>query len=347
MILLSGPCAAESRDQVLLTAQRLSEALSSIPSLGAMDNLDFVFRAGVWKPRSQPGYFEGAGIPALSWLQEVQETMGIPVATEVASAEHVELVLKHGIHHLWLGARTTTNPFLVSEIAGALTSYADQLTVYVKNPMSPDLNLWKGAIQRVSDVIGIRHVVAVHRGFSTGQATNLRNNPCWAIVSLLKRHYPDLPILMDASHMSGQRALIPSLCQQAVNLKYGGWMLESHFAPDLALSDANQQLLPEDVKDMLTHLNFRILPDELGLAPFRAEIDELDETIWQLIAQRMQVSSRIGEYKQAHGLPVLQEQRYDDLLQHRLEWARQNEISESLVHSIMDAIHSESCRRQQ
>lgn len=330
--IVAGPCSAESREQVLTTARLLAEGTGTV-----------IFRAGVWKPRTQPGGFEGFGEEALTWLAEVKEQLGLPVATEVATEEHTELALRYGVDYLWIGARTTTNPFLVQQIADVLRGH--DVTVLVKNPLSPDVALWQGAIERMIHAVGRDCVWAVHRGFQTGQPTPYRNNPGWAVRNALSQRMPDLPILLDASHMAGQRALVPTLLEQAMPLSYQGWMLECHAAPDKALTDKQQQLTPAELNDCIRLLSSELHVDK-GLAAFRAEIDELDETLWSLIARRMEVSDRIGRYKQAMGLPVVQPERYEQLKHDRLAWADQVGISKEAVLAILDAIHSESCRRQ-
>ena len=356
-LIIAGPCAAESREQVLTTALLLKDAGIS------------VFRAGVWKPRTEPDNFEGVGEPALQWLAEAEKQTGLSVATEVATREHVCLALTHGIRTLWVGARTTTNPFLVQQIADALTDYLacsqDDITVLVKNPVSPDLRLWKGAIERFRNA-GVQHVVAVHRGFQTGQPSPYRNAPVWSIPFALKLAMPDIPLLLDPSHLTGKAEWVSELARQAVVLGYNGLMVEVHPHPNEALTDREQQLTPDELRDMLAQLHFRTghttdstspaghttdsyLPsdhDENMLFALRQQLDETDDTLFLLLLQRMQISRQIGEYKRNHNLPVLQEKRYAEVLDKRLAWARNNGLDEDIIRRILDAIHEESCRWQ-
>lgn len=355
MIVIAGPCAAENRQQTLETARLL--AASGVR----------VFRAGVWKPRSRPDTFEGVGEEALRWLAEARDLYGVEPATEVASAEHVKLCLRYGIRTLWIGARTTTNPFLVQQIADALADCAIDsvaslgtvgmmgglptaapLTILVKNPLSPDAALWEGAIRRMEKAVGEGHVMAVHRGFTTAETGDYRNAPNWSVVYALRRSMPHLKLLLDPSHMAGRRELIEPLCRQAIELSYDGLMLESHVDPEHALSDAGQQLSPTDLRRILAALPKRRETNDASqeLAFLRHEIDELDDTIWQLIARRMEVSREIGDYKRRHHMQVLQQERFDQLVARRLRWAEEQGFTAETVRAIMDAIHEESCRRQ-
>ena len=371
---MSGPCAAESREQVLTTARQLADAGVS------------VFRAGVWKPRTEPGSFEGVGEEALSWLEEAQAETGIPAATEVATPEHVTLALKHHIRYLWLGARTTTNPFLVQQLADTIKSFPG-LTLLVKNPISPDVRLWKGAIERLQQA-GVERVIAVHRGFQTGQPSPYRNAPVWSVPFELKLQMPDIPLLLDPSHIAGKAELVPALAEQAMTLGYDGLMIEAHCCPAEAQTDAEQQLTPAQLRTLLTHLPQRENSPQHGsadrselcgdknsklstalpivrqertlnsphgvivplvgkeLTSLRQQLDETDDTLFLLLLQRMQISRRIGAFKREHNMPVLQEKRYAEVLNRRLEWARQNGLDEEVVRRIMDAIHEESCRWQ-
>jgi len=343
-LVISGPCAAESREQVLTSARQIAEAGADI------------FRAGVWKPRTEPGGFEGVGEPALEWLAEAQEITGIPAATEVATREHVRLALKHGIRVLWLGARTTTNPFLVQQIADEiLHSSLTHLQILIKNPVSPDLRLWKGAIERIRQA-GVTQVYAVHRGFQTGQPSPYRNAPVWSVPFALKLELPDVPLLLDPSHMAGDAALVPELSRQAMRLGYDGLMIEAHCCPAEAQSDRDQQLTPAELGELLSSLRDSVNPSfrnsvdpsvrNSDLSALRARLDETDDTLFLLLLQRMQISRQIGDYKRAHNLPILQEKRYAELVQKRLDWARQNRLDPDTIRRILDAIHEESCRWQ-
>ena len=333
-LIISGPCAAESREQVLTTARQLAKVGVSI------------FRAGVWKPRTEPGSFEGVGEQALEWLAEAQAETGIPAATEVATPEHVRLAINHGLRVLWLGARTTTNPFLVQQIADEIHhSSFTNLQILIKNPVSPDVRLWKGAIERIRKA-GVKQVYAVHRGFQTGQPSPYRNAPVWSVPFALKLGKPDVPLLLDPSHMAGDAALVPELSRQAMRLGYNGLMIESHCAPAEARSDRNQQLTPAQLEQLIQSLPVRQSSAEDGLSELRQRLDETDDTLFLLLLQRMQISRQIGDYKRKHNLPILQEKRYAELLDRRLRWARDNRLDEATIRRILDAIHEESCRWQ-
>jgi len=334
ILLIAGPCAAETKEQVLETASQL--AASGIA----------VFRAGIWKPRTMPGFFEGVGAEGLEWLSEVRRAIGMPVATEVSSAEHVRLALDAGVDCLWIGARTTTNPFLVQEIADAIAAHpTSPRMVLVKNPISPDVKLWLGAIERLQQAFA-GEVLAVHRGFQTGQQTEYRNAPCWSVAFALKNLLPTVRLILDPSHMAGSKELIPPLVSQAVALGYDGLMIESHFRPEEALSDAGQQLTPAELDQLIHSLHTRRSPVSDALLPLRQQIDEIDDNIFALIQERMQISRRIGEIKKSESMPVFQEDRFASLLSRRLQWARDNGLSEQAVEAIMNIIHEESCKQQ-
>lgn len=330
MILIAGPCAAESHEQILTTAKQLA-------AVGIT-----YFRAGVWKPRTMPGSFEGIGADALLWMQEA----GVPFATEVANAEQARLALRYGASALWLGARTTTNPFLVQEIADAIAGENAKPMVLVKNPLSPDINLWQGAIERIMAVVGKESVMAVHRGFQTGQPSVYRNAPVWSIAIELRTRFEHLPILLDASHMAGRRELIAELCQKAMDLEYDGLMLEVHPQPMAALSDSAQQLTPDQLKELLAGLHLRDKSSDLGLQQLRSQIDETDDALWELILRRMEVSKAIGKYKKEHDIPVFQSNRFKEITERRLRWACEHGLDEKMVKEILSSLHSESCRWQ-
>ena len=333
-LLIAGPCSAESREQVLETAKGLVASGSSI------------FRAGGWKPRSKPGLFEGVGEESLKWLNEVKIQFHLPIATEVSSADHVRMALDAEVDYLWIGARTTTNPFLVQEIADAIAVHPRKPKgILVKNPISPDVNLWVGAIERLQ-ACGAEEVMAVHRGFQTGQPTEYRNAPCWSASFALKKQLPTIRLLLDPSHMAGKRRLIPSLIEQAVALGYDGLMIESHIHPDQALSDADQQLTPETLHSILGAIQTRTSSASDSLLPLRQQIDEIDESIFALISKRMEVSRKIGQIKKSESLPVFQEERFAELMNKRLKWAKENGLSAEMVEAIMNAIHEESCKLQ-
>lgn len=336
-LIIAGPCAAESREQVLTTARLLSEGTGCT-----------VFRAGVWKPRTQPGHFEGVGEEALSWLREVKQRYALPVATEVATPEHLRLAIEYGLDYVWLGARTTTSPFMVQALADALRAYepAVRPCVLVKNPLSPDIRLWQGAVERILEVVGEERVMMVHRGFSSSTPSRYRNAPMWSLAFEMRRMFPHIPLLNDASHMAGDAALVLELSEEAMKLGYEGLMLEVHPQPEVALSDARQQLSPEAFHKLVSGLSCRCSDGEWGLEGLRREIDELDESLWNLIVQRMHVSRRIGEAKKEAGIPILRRERYEELLTKRLEWAKEHDLDPVAVRTIMDAMHEESCRWQ-
>lgn len=331
-VIIAGPCSAESEEQVLAAAGELHAG-----GIG-------MFRAGVWKPRTKPGGFEGVGVQALGWLREVRERTGMRVATEVATSHHVELALASGVDMLWIGARTSANPFAVQEIADALRG-AD-VAVLVKNPISPDLELWIGAIQRIYNS-GIRRLGAVHRGFSSYEQSLYRNDPQWAVPIELRRRMPGLPLLCDPSHIGGRRELVADIAQRAMDLGFDGLIVESHCTPDRAWSDAAQQVTPSELLRILAGLTLRKTPAaESSLAESRAEIDHIDNELLALLSRRMKISRAIGAYKREHGMPILQPQRYEELLRTRAEQSERLGMSAEFIREILRAIHEESVRQQ-
>ncbi len=331
-ILISGPCSAETEGQVLSTAKMLAEGGVKI------------FRAGIWKPRTKPGGFEGIGKEGLQWLRRVKMETGMLTSTEVATAEHVYQALKGGVDMLWIGARTTANPFAVQEVADALRGV--DIPVLVKNPVSPDLELWIGGMQRIYNA-GIRRVGAIHRGFSTYDKTIYRNQPQWAIPIELRRRMPELPIFCDPSHISGDRKLVKPISQQAMDLGFNGLIVETHCNPCDAWSDASQQLTPDDFKQMIAELVIRdakISTENLGA--LRQQIDELDSAMLELLSKRMRVSREIGTYKKEHNMPVLQATRYEEILDSRAKSAAAMSMDEKFVKTILEAIHEESVNQQ-
>ena len=331
-LVIAGPCSAESREQVLKTAMGLSAQGIKI------------FRAGVWKPRTKPGGFEGVGAVAIPWLKEIKERTGMLLATEVATPAHVLEVVKGGVDLVWIGARTVTNPFAMQELADSLKG-AD-IPVLVKNPVNPDIELWIGALERLYNA-GIRNLGVIHRGFSSYEKKLYRNVPLWSIPIELRRRFPNLTIFCDPSHMGGCRELIAPLSQQSMDLSFNGLIIESHCCPDSALSDAAQQVTPDALGFILKHLvireNAAVTED---LESWRANIDELDEELLTLLAKRMAVSRKIGNYKKEHGMPVLQSGRYNQLLSNRSKVGNKLELSEDFVNHIMKTIHEESVKIQ-
>ncbi len=331
-IVIAGPCSAEAEEQVLATATDL--ASSGIK----------IFRAGIWKPRTKPGGFEGVGEPGLRWLQRVKEETGMYIATEVANSHHVEAALKAGVDIMWLGARTSANPFAVQEIADAVAG--TDTTVLVKNPINPDLELWIGALQRIYNA-GIRRIGAIHRGFSAYGKHLYRNLPQWHIPIELRRRLPQLQLFCDPSHIGGKRELIAPLSQQAMDLGFDGLIVESHCDPDCAWSDKSQQVTPEVLSYILNMLVVRDTQSTTeSLAILRRQIDTIDNELIELLARRMRVSRDIGQYKKEHNIQVLQAGRYDDVLRSRMKLAEQLDMSGEFMKTVYQAIHDESVRQQ-
>lgn len=330
--IIAGPCSAESEEQVMETATQLAR------------NGCKIFRAGVWKPRTKPGGFEGHGEPALAWLKRVKEETGMLVTTEVATPEHAEMAMKYGIDLLWVGARTTTNPFAMQALADSLRG--TDITVLVKNPISPDLELWIGALERLNGA-GIKRLGAIHRGFSSYDKTIYRNRPMWQIPIELRRRIPKLPIICDPSHIGGKRELIAPLCQQAMDLGTDGLIIESHCNPDMAWSDADQQITPDVLEKIVSHLIIRDTTDTTEeIAQLRQQIDELDNSVMDILAKRMQVCREIGQYKKEHNITVLQARRYNEILDKLGAQGAQCGMDADFVKKIYSAIHEESVRQQ-
>ena len=303
-----------------------------------------MFRAGVWKPRTKPGGFEGQGETALPWLQNVKKSTGMLVATEVATPEHVELTLKYGIDILWIGARTSANPFAMQALADSLKGV--DVPVLVKNPVNPDLELWIGALERINQA-GVTRLAAIHRGFSSYDKKIYRNLPMWQIPIELRRRFPSLPIMCDPSHIGGSRELVASLCQQAMDLGFDGLIVESHCSPDSAWSDAKQQVTP-DVLDYI--LSLLVIRDEKvtteGIHVLRKQIDELDNQLIELLAKRMRVCREIGQYKKEHNMTVLQTSRYNEILDKRGAQGALCGMSADFIRSVFEEVHEESVRQQ-
>lgn len=329
---IAGPCSAESREQVLAAAR------------GVAEQGIHIFRAGVWKPRTKPGMFEGVGAEALDWLIEAQRSYNLRVITEVATPEHLEAALRSGVDGVWIGARTTTNPFAMQQIADALKGV--DTAVLVKNPVIPDVDLWIGAIERIYNS-GIRRIAAVHRGFGTHHATLYRNDPHWSVPIELHRLLPHMTILSDPSHIGGRRDLIAPLSQQALDLGFAGLMIECHSHPDQALSDGKQQVTPDTLCDILSHLVWRRTPaDEDSLRDFRMHIDTIDSRLIELLAERMEVARGIGKLKRRYGMAVVQRERFNELLEAAKDRAEMLGVSRAFIHQIFSAIHEESVRQQ-
>ena len=331
-IVIAGPCSAETEEQVMETARQLAK-------LGC-----HIFRAGVWKPRTKPGGFEGNGEAALPWMQEVKKETGMLTATEVATPEHVELALKYGIDVLWVGARTTANPFAMQALADSLKGV--DVPVFVKNPVNPDLELWIGAMERINQA-GIKRLAAIHRGFSSYDKKIYRNLPMWQIPIELRRRIPDLPIICDPSHIGGKRELIAPLCQQAMDLGFDGLIVESHCDPDKAWSDAKQQVTPEVLDYILSLL---IVRDEHvtteGITLLRKQVDELDNELMNLLSKRMRVCREIGQYKKEHNMTVFQANRYSEILDKRGAQGALLGMSPEFIAQVFEHVHEESVRQQ-
>lgn len=333
-IIIAGPCSAETEEQVLSTARELAK------------NGVKIFRAGIWKPRTKPGGFEGVGREGLPWLAKVKEETGMLTATEVATRQHVEDALAAGIDILWIGARTSANPFAMQEIADALQEAGKDIPVLVKNPVNPDLELWIGALQRLYNA-GIRRLGAIHRGFSAYGKHLYRNMPQWHIPIELRRRFPNLPLISDPSHIGGKRELVAPLSQQALDMGFDGLIIESHCDPDCAWSDKAQQVTPEVLNFILNTLVLRdatVTTESLTL--LRQQIDELDNELLEVLNKRMRVSREIGQYKKEHRMPVLQIGRHDEIMQTRARLAEEMGMSGEFMRNVLSAIHEESVRQQ-
>lgn len=335
--LIAGPCSAETEEQLLSTAQLLAQT-------GRVA----VLRAGIWKPRTRPGEFEGVGSIGLAWLQKAKAETGLPTAVEVANAKHVEEALAAGVDVLWVGARSTVNPFTVQEIADALKG-AD-VPVLVKNPVNPDLSLWCGALERINNA-GITKLAAIHRGFSSFEKTAFRNEPMWELAIQLKTLAPELPIFNDPSHICGNRELISYIAQKALDLDMQGLMIESHIDPSVAWTDAKQQLTPAALSELIGRLTLRQAESNDNkfvdkLTELREKIDKIDDQIIQKMAERMKVVEKIGEYKRDSGVTILQVSRWDEILQKRSDFAKALNLELDFVGKLLELIHNESIRKQ-
>lgn len=335
-LVIAGPCSAETEEQVLKIAHELKDSDATI------------FRAGIWKPRTRPGGFEGVGAIGLRWLEKAKAETGLLMAVEVANAAHVKLALAHDIDVLWIGARTTVNPFAVQEIADALAG-TDKI-VLVKNPVNPDLALWIGGIERLYNA-GIRKLGAVHRGFSTYAKTKYRNIPEWQIAIELQSRFPDLPLIIDPSHIAGRRDLIQEISQQALDLNYDGLIIETHTDPDNAWSDAKQQVTPTVLKQIFKDLRIRKLTTEEGdfnteMIKLRASIDADDSKLLEILGHRMKIAEQIGALKKANNVAVLQNKRWNEVLEKMVLEGEQKGLTEEFIHRIFKAIHEESISHQ-
>jgi chorismate mutase len=336
-IIISGPCSAETLEQTLATAQALAAS-------GKVD----IFRAGVWKPRTKPGMFEGNGEKALPWLVEVKNATGLPVATEVANAKHVEAALKYGVDLLWIGARTTSNPFSVQEVAEAIGG-AD-VPVLVKNPMNADVELWNGAVERLA-ARGVKRLGLIHRGFSGYGSSQYRNTPMWHLALEIMKRLPELPIFCDPSHICGNRTGLLEVSQQAADLNFNGLMLESHVTPDSAWSDAKQQVTPERLTELLDSVIWRAegsdsVAYQTSLDELRGVIDRLDDEILKLLSRRMEAAEGIGRIKRENNVMILQASRWNQVVERVLARSEELGLSQDFLKIILEAIHIESINKQ-
>ncbi len=335
-IVIAGPCSAETEDQVMKTAHLLKNTDAN------------VYRAGIWKPRTRPGGFEGVGAIGLPWLQRVKEETGMLVTTEVGNANHVEPALKHGIDILWIGARTTVNPFVVQEIADALKGV--DIPVLVKNPVNPDLPLWLGAVERFQ-AAGISQLGVIHRGFSTYNSLHYRNKPKWHLAIELQKEFPNLPLIIDPSHICGRRDTLLDVSQTALDLNYDGFMIETHIDPDNAWSDAKQQITPAQLAQMTVDLKIRLKSSskeefQRKLNMYRKELDLLDSNLIDLLKDRMGISEQIGKLKHQENVAILQSSRWADILATMTEAAEEKGLNKEFVEEIFKAIHVESINIQ-
>jgi len=336
-LLIAGPCSAECEEQVMETAQ-------GIAKIGKVQ----VLRVGIWKPRSRPGTFEGAGDEALQWLKRVKAETGLLTAVEVATPAHVEKAIAAGVDILWIGARTTSNPFSVEQIAQTLKG--GDIPVMVKNPVNPDLELWIGTLERLNRA-GINKLAAIHRGFYPYERTRLRNIPKWEIAIDLKSKFPNLPILCDPSHIAGHASLVPEIAQKALNLSLDGLMIEVHRNPSLALSDATQQITPSQLDMMLNELVFRSPSSPNSdfvdmLERLRHKIDSIDQQMIDLLAQRMRIVEEMGEYKKNNDVSVFQLRRWEDILKSRIDFGKRLGLDEEYIKNLLQLVHKESIKKQ-
>ena len=328
------------------TARSLKDVLCGVSA-----QFEPVLRAGLWKPRSQPSSFQGVGAEGLSWLIDAAACIGVPAATEVAQPEHLMAAYNAGIRHFWIGARTTSNPFMVEALADTMIADKQSVTWYIKNPTSPDIELWSGAVERLKRA-GYTHICAIHRGFALGEHTTglYRNTPMWSVAIEFKRRYPAISLITDASHIAGKAERVAEVAEQAMRMGMNGLMIEVHPDPTTALSDAGQQLTQDQFSDLLQRLATIDTAAQSGqsaeLTALRQQIDETDDELWALLSKRLDIARRIGDYKRQHNMAVLQSARYDELLQRRIKWAQEHGIEPEAAKQIMDIIHEQSVLTQ-
>ena len=336
-LIISGPCSAETEEQMIATATRLAKT-------GKIDML----RAGIWKPRTRPGMFEGIGAKGLPWLQQAKKLTGLPTAVEVATAKQVEDALTFDVDVLWIGARTTVNPFSVQEVADALRGV--DVPVLVKNPINPDLELWTGAVERVAKA-GIKQIGLIHRGFSSYGNTEYRNAPMWHLAIEMKRRNPTMMIINDPSHICGRRDILLEVAQKAIDLDYDGLMIESHIDPDNAWSDAKQQVTPEKLAEMLDTIVWRkedvnSEAYHAALEKLRQQINHLDDELMQILGQRMKIADQIGKYKKDNNITILQTNRWNEILDRAIAKGEKLGLSKEFITKYFDSVHMESINHQ-
>ena len=337
-IIISGPCSAETEEQTIVTCTKLAET----------KKVD-ILRAGIWKARTNPEAFDGVGEVGLLWLSIAKRITGLPIAIEVANAKHVHKALEYGVDYVWIGARTTVNPFDVKEIASALKG--TKIKVWIKNPINPDISLWIGAIERMAHSLGIENIWLIHRGFSAYGYSEYRNPPLWYLIFDIRRQFPEMKIICDPSHICGNREKLLSVSQIAADLNYDGLMLESHICPEAAWSDANQQLTPSAVKTLLDTVKWRDANNkssvfEFSLGKFRAEIDQIDSDLFELLSRRMKIAEEIGKVKRHSNVSIFQGERWNNVVNRILSRAKRLNLSDLFIRDIFDIIHTESINRQ-
>lgn len=335
-LIISGPCSAETEAQVLQTATEL-----------AATKRVHILRAGIWKPRTRPGSFEGVGVTALSWMQKAKKITGLPVTVEVATAKQVEHALEYGVDVLWIGARTTVNPFSVQEIADALQGV--DIPIFIKNPLNPDIELWMGAVERITKA-GIKQIGLIHRGFSSYGNTIYRNAPMWQLVIEMKRRMPLFKMICDPSHICGRRDILLDIAQKSINLDYDGLMIETHIDPDNAWSDAKQQITPTQLVELLNSIRWRTDTVNEGymttLDKLREQIDQIDDELLLLLSQRMKISENIGVWKRQNNMTILQTKRWNDILQRALNKSTLLDLSREFIKQYLESVHLESIQHQ-
>lgn len=336
-MVISGPCSAETPEQVMEIAKALAKS-------GKVD----VLRAGIWKPRTKPGMFEGIGVKGLAWMAEAKQVTGLPIAVEVATAKHVENALQFDVDILWIGARTTVNPFSVQEICDALRG--TDVPVMIKNPLNPDLELWSGGIERLQKV-GVKNIGMIHRGFSSYGNTEFRNAPMWHLPIEMMRRFPEMMMICDPSHICGNRTALQAVSQKSIDLDFDGLMIETHLDPDNAWSDAKQQITPAVLSEMFDNLKWRVEKSDAeeflnALAVLRAQINHVDDELLQLIGQRMKIADKIGEYKKENNITILQTHRWNEILEAAFQKGEKVGLSKDFITKYFDAIHIESINHQ-